>query len=97
MAKNGWFYVTSEKNPKKRKLGGQNMNKTMNICSIVIILLHYLDNIIRFIFQKFQIILTSITVKLRSLEIFYIKLTTNFQLIAIFISLSLARWVDGAN
>ena len=60
----GWFYVTSEKIPQKRKPGGQNNIKTKNICYMVIILLHYLDNIITIIIKKFQTLITSIIVKL---------------------------------
>ena len=34
----GRFYGTSKKNPKKRRPGYQNINKSKNVCSIVILL-----------------------------------------------------------
>ena len=49
--------------PKKRRPGGQKINKTKNICSTVTIVVQYLDNIIRIMFPKFQTLVTSITGK----------------------------------
>ena len=49
--------------PQERRPGGQKINKTKNICSIVIIIVQYLDSIITIIFSKFQTLVTSITGK----------------------------------
>ena len=59
----GWFYVTSEKIHSKTEARWLKTNKTKNICSIVIILLHYSNNIITIIIKKFRTLLTIITWK----------------------------------
>ena len=56
--------VLRKKYPQKRRPGGQKINKTKNICSIVMILVNYLDNIITITIPKFKTLVTSITVKL---------------------------------
>ena len=48
---------------KKRWPGGQKVNKTKNICSIVIVVVQHLDNIVTMIFPKFQTLVTSFTGK----------------------------------
>ena len=47
----------------KQRPGGQKINKTKSICSVVMILFNYLD-IITIILQKFQTLVTSIAGKL---------------------------------
>ena len=59
----GRFYGDPEKYHKKRRSGGQNVHKTKNICSIVLILVNYLDNSVTIILQKFLALVTSITRK----------------------------------
>ena len=53
-----------KKYPQKRRPGVKKVNKTNKICSIVTVLVNYLDNIITIIFQKFQTLVTSINGKL---------------------------------
>ena len=50
--------------PQKWSLGGEKINWTNNIFSIVMNLANYLDNTIKIIFQQFQTLVTSITRKL---------------------------------
>ena len=54
---------TSENYSQKRLPGSQKIDKTKNICSIVMILVNCLDSIITIILQKFQTLETSITRK----------------------------------
>ena len=57
------FVGPREKWPKKRRPRGQKIYKRNNICSIVLIVVNYLDNNITIIFLKFQALVTSITGK----------------------------------
>ena len=57
------FIGVRKKCPKNRRPGGQKNYKTKNICSIVMILVNYLDNIRAIIFHEFQALVTSMTGK----------------------------------
>ena len=56
-----WEIAKSVLMKKKKKMGTQGIKK--NICTIVIIIVQYLDNIIKIIFPKFKTLVTSITGK----------------------------------
>ena len=60
----GRFSGDLNKMSKKWRQDGQKVYKTKNICSIFMILVNYLDNIITIIIPKFQTLVTSITGKL---------------------------------
>ena len=66
----GRFSRDPEKLGQRMEAGGQKVYKTNNICSIVMILVNYLDNIITIIIQKFQ---TLVTVLVKSYYTFLVK------------------------
>ena len=60
----GRFSGDQEKIDQKVEAQWSKVYKTKNICSIVMILINYLDNIITIIISKYQTLVTSITGKL---------------------------------